>query len=198
METILFNIFALLAVLSALLVVVNPLSRNPVTSAMFLVTTMISISGLFVLLNAYFLAAVQILVYAGAVMVLFLFVIMLLDVEETARRKLRLVSLTMGFLSVAALFGVYKSSLEATYVKDVDSSQDIATADEIDGFWSEHYAAATSFGESESFVTVVSTQALGKELFSSVNGFILPFEIVSILLLVAMIGVILLSKKDTK
>ena len=104
METILFNIFALLAVLSALLVVLNPLSRNPVTSAMFLVTTMISISGLFVLLNAYFLAAVQILVYAGAVMVLFLFVIMLLDVEETARRKLRLVSLTMGFLSVAALF----------------------------------------------------------------------------------------------
>ena len=143
METILFNIFALLAVLSALLVVVNPLSRNPVTSAMFLVTTMISISGLFVLLNAYFLAAVQILVYAGAVMVLFLFVIMLLDVEETARRKLRLVSLTMGFLSVAALFGVYKSSLEATYVKDVDSSQDVATAYEIDGFWSEHYAAAT-------------------------------------------------------
>lgn len=198
METILFNIFALLAVLSALLVVVNPLSRNPVTSAMFLVTTMISISGLFVLLNAYFLAAVQILVYAGAVMVLFLFVIMLLDVEETARRKLRLVSLTMGFLSVAALFGVYKSSLEATYVKDVDSSQDIATADEIDGFWSEHYAAATSVGESESFVTVGSTQALGKELFSSVNGFILPFEIVSILLLVAMIGVILLSKKETK
>tara|TARA_B100001142_G_scaffold70027_1_gene70266 strand:- start:113 stop:709 length:597 start_codon:yes stop_codon:yes gene_type:complete len=198
METILFNIFALLAVLSALLVVVNPLSRNPVTSAMFLVTTMISISGLFVLLNAYFLAAVQILVYAGAVMVLFLFVIMLLDVEETARRKLRLVSLTMGFLSVAALFGVYRSSLEATYVKDIDSPQDIATADEIDGFWSEHYAAATSVGESESFVTVGSTQALGKELFSSVNGFILPFEIVSILLLVAMIGVILLSKKDTK
>ena len=198
METILFNIFALLAVLSALLVVVNPFSRNPVTSAMFLVTTMISISGLFVLLNAYFLAAVQILVYAGAVMVLFLFVIMLLDVEETARRKLRLVSLTMGFLSVAALFGVYKSSLDATYVKDVDSSQDIVAADEIDGFWSEHFEAATSVGESESFVTVGSTQALGKELFSSVNGFILPFEIVSILLLVAMIGVILLSKKDTK
>ena len=198
METILFNIFALLAVLSALLVVVNPLSRNPVTSAMFLVTTMISISGLFVLLNAYFLAAVQILVYAGAVMVLFLFVIMLLDVEETARRKLRLVSLTMGVLSVAALFGVYKSSLEATYVKDIDSPQDIATADEIDGFWSEYYAAATSVGESESLVTVGSTQALGKELFSSVNGFILPFEIVSILLLVAMIGVILLSKKETK
>ena len=191
METILFNLFAALAVLSALLVVVNPLSRNPVTSAMFLVTTMISISGLFVLLNAYFLAAVQILVYAGAVMVLFLFVIMLLDVEETARRKLRVVSLTMGLLSVAALFGVYKSSLETTYEKDLGSF-------EIDGFRSEHFESVSSIGEKESFVAVGSTQALGQELLSSVNGFILPFEIVSILLLVAMIGVILLSKKELK
>ncbi len=170
METILFNIFAVLAVLSALLVVVNPLSRSPVTSAMFLVTTMISISGLFVLLNAYFLAAVQILVYAGAVMVLFLFVIMLLDVQETARRKLRIVSLVMGFAAVGALFGVYKSSVEATY-------EDVEAVDEV---------------------VVGSTEALARGLFSKDNGFILPFEIVSILLLVAMIGAILLSKKELR
>ena len=170
MESILFNIFAVLAVLSALLVVVNPLSRSPVTSAMFLVTTMISISGLFVLLNAYFLAAVQILVYAGAVMVLFLFVIMLLDVQETARRKLRIVSLVMGFAAVGALFGVYKSSVEATY-------EDVEAVDEVVGG---------------------STEALARGLFSKDNGFILPFEIVSILLLVAMIGAILLSKKELR
>ena len=170
MESILFNIFAVLTVLSALLVVVNPLSRSPVTSAMFLVTTMISISGLFVLLNAYFLAAVQILVYAGAVMVLFLFVIMLLDVQETARRKLRIVSLVMGFAAVGALFGVYKSSVEATY-EDV---------------------------EAVNKVVVGSTEALARGLFSKDNGFILPFEIVSILLLVAMIGAILLSKKELR
>ena len=170
MESILFNIFAVLAVLSALLVVVNPLSRSPVTSAMFLVTTMISISGLFVLLNAYFLAAVQILVYAGAVMVLFLFVIMLLDVQETARRKLRIVSLFMGFAAVGALFGVYKSSVEATY-------EDVEAVDEV---------------------VVGSTEALARGLFSKDNGFILPFEIVSILLLVAMIGAILLSKKELR
>ena len=170
MESILFNIFAVLAVLSALLVVVNPLSRSPVTSAMFLVTTMISISGLFVLLNAYFLAAVQILVYAGAVMVLFLFVIMLLDVQETARRKLRIVSLVMGFAAVGALFGVYKSSVEATY-------EDVEAVDEV---------------------VVGSTEALARGLFSKDNGFILPFEIVSILLLVAMIGEILLSKKELR
>ena len=165
-----FNIFAVLAVLSALLVVVNPLSRSPVTSAMFLVTTMISISGLFVLLNAYFLAAVQILVYAGAVMVLFLFVIMLLDVQETARRKLRIVSLVMGFAAVGALFGVYKNSVEATY-------EDVEAVDEV---------------------VVGSTEALARGLFSKDNGFILPFEIVSILLLVAMIGAILLSKKELR
>ena len=170
MESILFKIFAVLAVLSALLVVVNPLSRSPVTSAMFLVTTMISISGLFVLLNAYFLAAVQILVYAGAVMVLFLFVIMLLDVQETARRKLRIVSLVIGFVAVGALFGVYKSSVEATY-------EDVEAVDEL---------------------VVGSTEALARGLFSKDNGFILPFEIVSILLLVAMIGAILLSKKELR
>ena len=152
MESVLFNIFAVLAVLSALLVVVNPLSRNPVTSAMFLVTTMISISGLFVLLNAYFLAAVQILVYAGAVMVLFLFVIMLLDIQETARRKLRIVSLVMGFVAVGALFGVYKSSVEATYEK------------------AGHEALEAAEAEEDSEVVVGSTQALGQGLFSHEDG----------------------------
>ncbi len=184
MESVLFNIFAVLAVLSALLVVVNPLSRNPVTSAMFLVTTMISISGLFVLLNAYFLAAVQILVYAGAVMVLFLFVIMLLDIQETARRKLRIVSLVMGFVAVGALFGVYKSSVEATYEKAGHETQALGQAAEV--------------AEEDSEVVVGSTQALGQGLFSHEGGFILPFEIVSILLLVAMIGAILLSKKELR
>ena len=184
MESILFNIFAVLAVLSALLVVVNPLSRNPVTSAMFLVTTMISISGLFVLLNAYFLAAVQILVYAGAVMVLFLFVIMLLDIQETARRKLRIVSLVMGFMAVGALFGVYKSSVDATY--------------EADGYETQALGQAAEVAKADGEVLVGSTQALGEGLFSNENGFILPFEIVSILLLVAMIGAILLSKKELR
>ena len=181
MEGTLFNIFAGLAVLSALLVVLNPLSRNPVTSAMFLVMTMISISGLFVLLGAYFLAAVQILVYAGAVMVLFLFVIMLLDLQETARRKLNLVSLAMGILAVGALFLVYKSSLELTYGEAPPQHEVAADADQAEA------APAKVVG---------STQALGQALFSAGNGFILPFEIVSVLLLVAMVGVILLSRKE--
>ena len=180
MEGTLFNIFAGLTVLSALLVVANPFSRNPVTSALFLVTTMISISGLFVLLGAYFLAAVQILVYAGAVMVLFLFVIMLLDLREAARRKLNLVSLAMGIMAVGALFLVYKSSLESTY-----------------GEAPQQHEVAADTGQAEA-KAVGSTRALGQALFSAGNGFILPFEIVSVLLLVAMVGVILLSRKEPR
>jgi NADH-quinone oxidoreductase subunit J len=180
MEGTLFNIFAGLTVLSALLVVANPFSRNPVTSALFLVTTMISISGLFVLLGAYFLAAVQILVYAGAVMVLFLFVIMLLDLREAARRKLNLVSLAMGIMAVGALFLIYKSSLESTY-----------------GEASQQHEVAADTGQAEA-KAVGSTRALGQALFSGDKGFILPFEIVSILLLVAMVGVILLSRKEPR
>ena len=180
MEGTLFNIFAGLTVLSALLVVANPFSRNPVTSALFLVTTMISISGLFVLLGAYFLAAVQILVYAGAVMVLFLFVIMLLDLREAARRKLNLVSLAMGIMAVGALFLVYKSSLESTY-----------------GEVPQQHEVAADTGQAEA-KAVGSTRALGQALFSGDKGFILPCEIVSMLLLVAMVGVILLSRKEPR
>ncbi|NJM54991.1 MAG: NADH-quinone oxidoreductase subunit J, partial [Verrucomicrobiae bacterium] len=86
-QDIFFYLFAALTLLCGFLVVANPFSRNPVTSAMFLVLTILSMAGLFVLLNAFFLAAVQIVVYAGAVMVLFIFVIMLLDLKEEQRRQ---------------------------------------------------------------------------------------------------------------
>src|SRR3954470_12756396 len=94
---ILFYVFAALTLACGVMVL---LSRNPVTSAMFLVLTIVSMAGLFVLLRACFLAAVQILVYAGAVMVLFLFVIMLLDLQEEARRRIRKVRAVTGALAV--------------------------------------------------------------------------------------------------
>src|SRR6266853_1657321 len=89
MSDALFFIFAFLTLVFGFLVIANPFSRNPVTSAMFLVLTIASLAGLFVLLHAFFLAAVQVLVYAGAVMVLFLFVIMLLDLKVEERQKVR-------------------------------------------------------------------------------------------------------------
>jgi NADH-quinone oxidoreductase subunit J len=164
---ILFYVFAIATLVFGALVVANPFSRNPVTSAMFLVLTIISMAGLFVLLHAFFLAAVQVLVYAGAVMVLFLFVIMLLDLKEEERRKIKLTGLVAGVVSVGAIVAIFVRSLLATKP-------------------GENLPKPTAVGD---------TATLGKMLFTK---YLLPFEIVSILLLVAMVGVILLSKKDLK
>src|SRR5450755_323546 len=98
---VLFYVFAALTLLCGVLVVVNPFSRNPVTSAMFLVLTIVSMAGLFVLLHAFFLAAVQVLVYAGAVMVLFLFVIMLLDLRAEEQRRIKKTGAVLGLITVA-------------------------------------------------------------------------------------------------
>src|SRR5216117_1875356 len=103
MNDILFYVFAFLTLVCGFLVIANPFSRNPVTSAMFLVLAIASLAGLFVLLHAYFLAAVQILVYAGAVIVLFLFVIMLLDLKEEERRSIKKFGLVAGLASVGTL-----------------------------------------------------------------------------------------------
>jgi NADH-quinone oxidoreductase subunit J len=166
LPAILFYIFATMAVLSALMVVANPFSRNPVTSAMFLVLTMASLAGLFVLLHAFFLAAVQILVYAGAVMVLFLFVIMLLDLQEEERRRIRLTGLIAGVVAVGTLLAIFVMTLPES-------------------------------GLAEGIVPTLEgqTPALGRLLF---ERYLLPLEIVGVLLLVAMVGVILLSKKELK
>jgi NADH-quinone oxidoreductase subunit J len=164
---ILFYLFAALTLIFGALVVANPFSRNPVVSAMFLVLTIVSMAGLFVLLHAFFLAAVQILVYAGAVMVLFLFVIMLLDLKEEERRKFNAFGIVAGLLTVGAIGFVLVAS--------VHQSQ-----------------PGAQLGQP----TLEGLPApLGKLLFT---GYLLPFEILSLLLLVAMVGVILLSKKDLK
>src|SRR6267143_6761371 len=107
MQAFLFYIFSALTLLCALLVVANPFSRNPITSAMFLVLTIASLAGIFVLLDAFFLAAVQILVYAGAVIVLFLFVIMLLDLKAEQRREANKFGIVAGVISVVAISAVF-------------------------------------------------------------------------------------------
>ena len=103
MSDVLFYILAFLTLVFGFLVIANPFSRNPVTSAMFLVLAIASLAELFVLLHAFFLAAVQVLIYAGAVMVLFLFVIMLLDLKTEQRRRIKKFSLITGVISVGAI-----------------------------------------------------------------------------------------------
>lgn len=163
---LLFYAFAGLALLCGFLCVANPLSRSPVTSAMFLVLTIVSLASLFILLHAFFLAAIQILVYAGAVMVLFLFVIMLLDLKEEERRKVRGITIGLGALSVAIIAGILIRAVAAA----------------------EPSAGGRPLVEG-------GTRELGHMLFTL---YLLPFEVMSLLLLVGMVGVILLSKKELK
>ena len=160
---ILFYVFAALTLGCGAMVLV---SRNPVNSAMFLVLGIASLAGLFVLLHAFFLAMVQVLVYAGAVMVLFLFVIMLLDLKAEERRKIRMFSAVSGVVTVGAILAALFQGLRG-------STLTTDPAPSLEG----------------------GTIPLGKMLFTA---YVLPFEIVSLLLLVAMVGVILLSKKDLK
>src|SRR6266436_3002916 len=107
MQDVLFYILAASTLICGFMVIANPFSHNPVTSAMFLVLAIASLAGLFILLHAFFLAAVQVLIYAGAVMVLFLFVIMLLDLKVEQRRKIRKFSLITGVISVGAILGAF-------------------------------------------------------------------------------------------
>src|ERR1700722_13814635 len=116
MQIAFFYIFAFLTLLCGVLVIANPFTRNPVTSAMFLVLTIVSMAGLFIQLHAFFLAAVQILVYAGAVMVLFVFVIMLLDLKEEERRRIKPVIASLAIVAVAAIAAAMIYAIKQTGV----------------------------------------------------------------------------------
>jgi NADH-quinone oxidoreductase subunit J len=167
LSPLLFYLFAGLTLLCGLLVVANPLTRNPVNSALFLVLTIVSMAGLFVLLHAFFLAAIQVLVYAGAVVVLFLFVIMFLNLKEEERRPVRWMMLGAGVLAAGSVACLLLGVMSGV------SAHPLQGAAPVEG----------------------DTLPLARVLYTK---FLLPFEITSVLLLVAVIGVVLLSKKETK
>ena len=160
----LFYFLSFLSILCALMVVV---SKNPVHSVLYLILTFFAIAGHYVLLNAQFLAAVHVIVYAGAIMVLFLYVIMMLnlnaEVEPHKSKWLKLSATIAGGLLMIVMVGALRSSADT-----------ITPGTEIQ---------------------VGLIKNLGKALF---NDFMLPFEISSILFLVAMVGAVMLGKKETK
>jgi len=167
MQAFLFYLFAALTLLCGVLVIANPFTRNPITIARFCVLTSVSLAGLFVLLHAFFLAAVQILVYAGAVMVLFLFVIMLLDLKEEEQRTIKT---AIGGLGVVVAGGIALIMIGVLRRANVGVG---LTPANVEG----------------------STVSLGARLFTH---YALPFELISLVLLVAVMGTVLLSKKDLK
>lgn len=168
MTQTLFYFLSFLAVFSALAVI---FAKNPVHSVLFLVLTFFAITGHYILLNAQFLAIVNIIVYAGAIMVLFLFVLMLMNLnaklEPQKHMYLKFAGLIAGGLLLIVMVGALKT---------LDQSPNImATKPEIG-----------------------LVKSLGMVLFDAQNGFALPFEVASILLLSAMVGSVLLAKKEVK
>lgn len=172
---VLFIIFAVLTVLPAFLMVV---ARNPVNGAMFMIVSFVGMAALFVLLEAFFLAILQILVYAGAIMVLFLFIIMLLDMDEVEKIKPRTVTTFASGISLALIVVGIISLLGS----DGMSGQAFASL-----------AAAPDFPSAAAPMELsLSTKSYGFGLFTK---YMLPFQLTGLLLLVAMIGVIVISKK---
>jgi len=168
LETVLFVLLAVFAVVTAILVIVQ---RNPVASAIFLILTFFSLAGIYLLLHAEFIAAIQVLVYAGAIMVLFLFVIMLLNLEKEKRtaagnRLLKGVGVLLG-LALLVQIGVLFQKVLLEGTKGSYPPEKVA-----------------SLG---------NPQVVARLLFTD---FLLPFEITSVLLLVAIIGAIMLAKRE--
>jgi NADH-quinone oxidoreductase subunit J len=161
---ILFWILSIIALFSAVMMVT---SKNPVFSVLWLIITFFTISGHYILLNAQFLAVVNIIVYAGAIMVLFLFVIMLMNLnKDTEPQKNKWMKLA-GAVSGGSLLLVLVAALRNT----------------------ERHMTELGTGD------IGLIQNLGKVLFTD---YVVPFEIASILFLSAMVGAVVIGKRDDR
>ncbi len=168
---ILFYVFAAVVIGGAFGVAV---SRSPVASLLFMVVTLASLAGIFVLLEAHFLAAAQVIVYAGAIMVLFLFVIMLLNLGHDYVRDLKGgVFRILAFAVIGAMAGFLSLQFKAAGALE---SMGTTGGDQID-------AALREYG---------AVGAIAQPLFTT---YVVPFEITGILLLVAIVGAIVLAKR---
>ena len=163
MDQILFYLFSALALGSASYFV---FAKNPLYAILSLIVTFFTIAALYILLNAQFLGIIQIIAYAGAIMVLFLYVLMMLNLnkeDESKKHNInKLVGIVAGGILFVGMLGAYKGLKTGVATKDVD-------------------------------VSVGLTKNLGKLLF---NEYVLPFELASILILAGIVGAVLIGKKD--
>lgn len=189
-EALFFWIFAIAAIFAGLLTV---MARNAVHSALFLISSLVSVAALFVLARAEFIAGVQILVYVGGVMVLFLFVIMLVNVgaEEEGREEIfnkqRQTTASLVFcllLVVGLLYAVNKGAV------GLQKQNPIPAAEQTEGQEDPADAALAKTATGTSRLTA-DTQNVGSSLYRYAS---LPFEIASVLLLVAIIGSVMLAR----
>ncbi len=169
MEVLTFRMFSAVAVIAGFLCITR---KSAVASALWLIATLFSLAGMFVILDAHFIAAIQVLVYAGAIMVLFLFVIMLLNLGKDTTTDLpgwagHGLMLGIGAVLAAELWAVIK----------IMPSEEIRIP----------AAALRNLTETDGAISVIS-----EPLFRS---YLIPFEITSVLLLAAIIGAVVLAKR---
>lgn len=189
MPPLLFYLFALITLGFGFMVVTG---RNPVTCALSLAASFVGLAALFLSLDAYFIATIQILVYAGAVMVLFLFIIMLLDIKAEEGKKLNLpaivsgvllaVLLTLQIFAVVGGTGLAKKSSQSTPLALTEAAGKIGKA-----------AALPTITNDLKAGTLPDAKLIGFTLFDQ-YGFHL--QVVGLLLLVGTIGVVVLSKRE--
>ncbi|HMV44303.1 MAG TPA: NADH-quinone oxidoreductase subunit J [Leptospiraceae bacterium] len=183
-QPILFIILSTVTVGSAILVVIN---KNPVASAVFLVLTFFALAGIYALMNAIFIATMQVLVYAGAIMVLVVFVLMLLSLREETHQEIwsnppkktliLLIVFSFAFLLLASLRTTKEA--EPTVITNITSP---------------NYEYKLKDTEESKVIVSGNTASVGASTFID---YLLPFEIISILLLVAVIGAVIIAKKDS-
>jgi NADH-quinone oxidoreductase subunit J len=169
MEMVLFIILAAIAIIAALGVII---ARKGIYSALFLLLNFCSLAGLYLLLNAQFLAAAQVIIYAGAIVVLFLFVTMLLGGGEEAKGTSNVKRQTSSVLAIALAIVLF---VEVGYVL-------------LSGTLTGTQGSDTP----EAIARMGNVQAIGKLLFTD---YLLPFELAAILLLIGIVGAVVLAKK---
>ena len=167
MSSFLFWIFALMMLVFGAAVIIN---RNPVASALSLVVSFLALAALFVLLDAYFIGVIQVLVYAGAIMVLFLFIIMLLDLRPEKLRKINWTA-SLGGVAVALALLIQIASVIG------------------------HFAMAKETFPPLARSTTDDVHHIGVFLFTN---YTLPFQIIGVVILVATIGVVMLSRRESR
>jgi len=192
MPTFLFWLFSTVMLIGGGAVIVF---RNPVASALSVVTCFVGLAGLFVGLSAFFVGVIQILVYAGAVMVLFLFIIMLLNLKEEAKRAMPIAPILAG-LGLVIAFVVQLLAILSRTADTTLPAIDKATLARSSG----ELVEAGTIGASGKIATALNAGSLpdvhliGRSLFTDYN---LPLQILGVILLVATVGCVVLSKKSS-
>jgi len=187
MSQTLFWLFSTIMLIGACAVIAF---RNPVSSAMAMVTSFVGLAALFIGLSAFFVGMIQILVYSGAIMVLFLFIIMLLDLKEETKRATNGAPLFAGLALVVVFFiqliGVLGHKLPNQSAPELNKETLAAAATQ--------FPADGKIAEALNNGKLPDVHLIGHTLFTEYN---LPLQILGVLLLVATVGVVVLSKKSS-